>query len=206
MTKSGQTIFKPALAEEIFSKDDFVNKYAFKNKTAVITGCNRGIGKKILEVFSNNSAKIFACVRNNDTQFKDYCKKLSEKNNSEIYPVTLDLGSSETIDEAAKSILKSSDNIDILINNAGIIQNSLFQMTKGSDLKKIFEINFFSLKNFTQKIIKGMVKNKKGSIVYISSTSKLIITLEEMHIHQLKQLQFLNHKHYQENWADTILE
>ncbi len=142
-----------------------------KNKTAVITGCNRGIGKKILEVFSNNSAKIFACVRNNDNQFKDYCKKLSEKNNSEIYPVTLDLGSSETIDEASKSILESSDKIDILINNAGIIQNSLFQMTKGSDLKKIFEINFFSVTNFTQKIIKGMVKNKKGSIVYISSTS-----------------------------------
>tara|TARA_B100001287_G_C22391065_1_gene393338 strand:- start:192 stop:632 length:441 start_codon:yes stop_codon:yes gene_type:complete len=44
-------------------------------------------------------------------------------------------------------------------------------MTKGSDLKKIFEINFFSVTNFTQKIIKGMVKNKKGSIVYISSTS-----------------------------------
>ena len=46
-------------------------------------------------------------------------------------------------------------------------------MTKGSDLKDIFQINFFSVTNFTQKIIKGMVKNKKGSILYISSTSGL---------------------------------
>ena len=37
-----------------------------KNKSAVITGCNRGIGKKILEVFSSNGADIFACVRKID--------------------------------------------------------------------------------------------------------------------------------------------
>ena len=40
-----------------------------KNKTAVITGCNKGIGKKIVEVFSANGATIFACVRNIDDEF-----------------------------------------------------------------------------------------------------------------------------------------
>ena len=43
-----------------------------KNKTAVITGCNRGIGKTILEVFSSNGANIFACTRNIDEKFKSY--------------------------------------------------------------------------------------------------------------------------------------
>ena len=41
-----------------------------KNKTAVITGCNRGIGKKILEVFSVNGATVFACVRNISKEFE----------------------------------------------------------------------------------------------------------------------------------------
>ena len=43
-----------------------------KNKIAVITGCNRGIGKKILEIFSLNGANIFACVRTADDKFKKY--------------------------------------------------------------------------------------------------------------------------------------
>ena len=37
-----------------------------KNKTAVVTGCNKGIGKKILDVFSANGATVFACVINVD--------------------------------------------------------------------------------------------------------------------------------------------
>ena len=142
-----------------------------KNKTAVITGCNRGIGKKILEVFSANSAEIFACVRKKEQKFLDFCDDLSKKNNSKIYPIELDLENPESIEKSAKKILESKDKIDILINNAGIIQNALFQMTRQDDLKKIFEINFFSVSNFTQKILKGIIKSKKGSIVYISSTS-----------------------------------
>lgn len=50
-----------------------------KNKTAVITGCNRGIGKKILETFSRNGADIFACVRNIDKEFISYSKEIEKK-------------------------------------------------------------------------------------------------------------------------------
>ena len=50
-----------------------------KNKTAVVTGCNRGIGKKILEVFSANGATIFACVRNISEEFKAYLNEIKKK-------------------------------------------------------------------------------------------------------------------------------
>ena len=65
------------------------------------------------------------------------------------------MGSLENIDEAAKSILKSSDKKDILVNNAGIIQNLIISNDKRFRFKEIFEINFFQVTNFTQKIIKG---------------------------------------------------
>ena len=148
-----------------------------KNKIAVITGCNRGIGKKILEVFSNNGAEIFACIRKNDDEFKKFIKVLSEKNNNLITPIELDLESNKSIGDAAKLILDKNKPIDILVNNAGIIDNSLFQMTSMKNLKKIFDVNYFSLTHFTQMILKRIIKNKKGSIIYISSTSALDNTI-----------------------------
>ena len=53
-----------------------------KNKTAVVTGCNRGIGKKILEVFSANGATIFACVRNITEEFKAYLNEIKKNFNN----------------------------------------------------------------------------------------------------------------------------
>ena len=62
-----------------------------KNKTAIITGCNKGIGKEILKIFSENGAKIFACVRKIDEKFNQEITSLKDKNNSEIIPLSFDL-------------------------------------------------------------------------------------------------------------------
>jgi len=141
------------------------------NKTVVLTGSNRGIGKKILEVFSLNGAKVFACVRENNDSFKSYVDQLEKKTKNQIIIIKLDLSNEEEIKNAANEIILSKVPIDILINNAGIIHNSIFQMTSIKKFKEIFDINFFSQVLFTQYILKSMVKNKKGSIVNISSTS-----------------------------------
>ena len=144
-----------------------------KNKSAVITGCNRGIGKSILEVFSSNGANIFACVRKIDSELENFTNKLSHQSKNKIMLVEIDFSSSDSIKNCCEKINNYKIPIDILVNNAGIVDTSLFQMTKISDLKKIFEINFFAQTSFTQNILKQMMRNTKGSIIYISSTSAL---------------------------------
>ena len=144
-----------------------------KSKTAVVTGCNKGIGKKILEVFSANGAAVFACVRNIDEQFESFINELKQKFNNQIIPIQFDLNDEKKIKEAANSILTSNKSIDILVNNAATIHTSIFQMTSVKKLKELFEVNFFSQTIFTQYILKSMIKNKRGSIVYISSSSAL---------------------------------
>jgi 3-oxoacyl-[acyl-carrier protein] reductase len=144
-----------------------------KNKTAVVTGCNRGIGKKILEVFSSNGAMIFACVRDIDDKFKLYIDDLKKKFNNKIIPIQFDLNNENQIKEAANTILSSKKSIDILINNAATIHTAMFQMTSVKKLKEIFETNFFAQTVFTQYILKSMIKKKNGSILYISSSSAL---------------------------------
>ena len=129
-------------------------------KVAVITGCNRGIGKSILIKFAEQGAEIFACSRKEDKKFSDYCLELSKKFKTKIYNVFFDLNKTEEMRVALSKIKEISENVDVLVNNAGTIQTSLFQMTKIEDMRKIFEVNFFSPFLFSQYIVKLMIKNK----------------------------------------------
>ena len=144
-----------------------------KNKTAVITGSNKGIGFEILKNFSENGANIYACTRTIDENFLSNLKAIEKKNNNTITPIKLDLSIEDNVKEAANEILNFDKPIDILVNNAGIINTSLFQMSSKKKLNEIFEINFFSQTIFTQFILKSMVRKKSGSIIYISSSASI---------------------------------
>jgi len=142
-----------------------------KNKNAVITGCNRGIGRSILEEFAINGANIFACVRGENNEFSRFIEDLSEKCSVKIYPIYFDASNIDEIKTAIKQIQSTKIPIDILVNNAGITYNALFQMSTLDKLKEVFDVNFVSQFVFTQYISKLMVRNKSGSIINISSTA-----------------------------------
>ena len=142
-----------------------------KDKTAVITGCNRGIGLSILETYYKNGAKIIACVRKSNKNFEKYIHDLSKNSKNKIEVVEFDLSDEREIEEGFLKIKQISPQVDILINNAGINQISLFQMTTLKSLRETFEINFFSTYSFTQKLLKLIMKSKNGKIINISSNA-----------------------------------
>jgi 3-oxoacyl-[acyl-carrier protein] reductase len=72
-----------------------------------------------------------------------------------------------------KEIVAQKEQIDALVNNAGIIYNALFQMSTQEQLRKQFEVNFFSVFTLTQYISRLMVRQKKGSIISLSSAAAL---------------------------------
>ena len=149
-------------------------QYLLSKKVAVITGCNRGIGKSILTKFTEQGAEIFACSRKEDKNFSDFCSELSKKFKTRIHNIFFDLNKAEEMKEALSKIKELSEKVDILVNNAGIIQTSLFQMTKIEDMRKTFEVNFFSTFLFSQYIVKLMIKNKsQSSIINISSSAAI---------------------------------
>ena len=143
-------------------------------KNAVVTGCNRGIGKAILEKFATDGINVWACVRHENENFSEYCAQLSKKNSVWIKQIYFDLEHADEIKNAAKSILAEKRKIDILVNNAGILgKPASFVMTKMDDIKAQFDVNFFNPMLFTQIILKNMMRNKSGSIINISSISAL---------------------------------
>ena len=143
-----------------------------KNKCAVVTGCNRGIGKSVLETFASNGADVWACVRSESEDFLLLINDLENKYKVSIKPVYFDLSDIDSVKQGIKTIASEKRPIDILVNNAGYISTSLFQMTPLSQVKEMFDINFFSMFQFTQSIVKLMVKNG-GSVVNISSSAAI---------------------------------
>lgn len=151
---------------------DEVKKMLLRGKTAVVTGCNRGIGKAILERMAANGADVFAVVRRENPEFIEYCANLATEHGVEIQIVYADFQSEDQVKGAAKQILKAKRPIDILVNNIGFSYPfKMLAMTTMDEVKNTFQINFFSPLLFTQLISKNMMKNKKGSIVFISSTA-----------------------------------
>lgn len=145
-----------------------------QDKVAVITGANRGIGKCITETFAENGANIIACMRVIDPESDKWIQNLESKFNISINPVVVDLSDEKSVKESIKEIFSISKRIDVLVNNAGIASGALFQMTPIAELRKIFEINFFSQIVLSQGIAKIMIRNKSGSIINISSTAAFI--------------------------------
>ena len=143
-----------------------------KDKTAVITGCNRGIGKAILENFAENGANVFAVVRKESEEFSAYINDISDRTGVTITPIYVELKDEESVRAGAKEILGKKVPVDILVCNAGVsLQLSSLAMTKMETIKEVFEINLFSQMLLTQLIARNMMRNKKGSIVYISSSA-----------------------------------
>ena len=146
-----------------------------KGKTAVITGCNRGIGKAVLEVFAENGADIFACVRKERPEFSEEIQRLASKYQVEIIPLYFDLIDGEAMKAAIGAIRKTRKPIDVLVCNAGIIaENALFQMTTLDNMRRLFDVNFFAQMQLTQYISRLMQRNKNGgSIINVASIAGL---------------------------------
>ena len=143
-----------------------------EGKNAVITGCNRGIGKAILEDFAKHGANIFAIARKESEEFLNNIEDLKKTYNVSITPVYMDLSNEDEVRAGAKEIIGAKVPIDVLVNNAGISNplNSL-AMTKMDTIKEAFEINLFGPMLLTQLLARNMMRNKKGSIVFISSSA-----------------------------------
>lgn len=145
-----------------------------EGKTAIITGCNRGIGLATLDCFAEHGANIFACVRTVSDDFKIHVEELKKKHSVEIVTLIFDLCDEAAMKKSVIEMRKSHRSIDILVNNAGKISpDVIFQITPIDNMRDIFDVNFFAQMRFTQYISRLMQRNGKGSIVNLASIAGL---------------------------------
>lgn len=144
-----------------------------EGKNVIVTGSARGMGRRMITVFAENGANIFAHARVETKEHNQYCSGLAEKYSVRVIPVYFDLSYEDQIKDGIKKIRAEKMPIDGLVNNAGISYTALLQMTSMDEMRRVFDVNFFAPYLLCQYISKLMVRNKSGSIVNISSSSAL---------------------------------
>ncbi len=139
-----------------------------EGKTAIITGGSRGIGKAIVEIFVKQGANVAFTYSSSSEAAKAIENKLSTKN-VKVKSYKSDASNFEEAQLLAASVLEEFGSIDILVNNAGITKDNLLMRMSEEDFDRVIQVNLKSVFNMTKAVQRTMLKQRKGSIINMSS-------------------------------------
>jgi len=141
-----------------------------KGQTAFITGSTRGIGLAIAKAFAKQGVHIILNGR----------RPVSEALIAEIKALGVncigisgDISNSEEVKQMVKQANEFAP-VTILVNNAGITNDKLMLRMNEQDFEQVLKVNLTGSFNMTQQLLKGMLKQRKGTIINISSVSGLM--------------------------------
>ncbi|UDM72209.1 3-oxoacyl-[acyl-carrier-protein] reductase [Vagococcus fluvialis] len=137
-----------------------------KNKTVVITGSSRGIGRGLAIQFAKEGANIALNAR------KEIAPELIEEIESYGVKTHVVLGDIQYMDDAKKLITEAKEtfgSVDVLINNAGITRDMLLMRMKEEEFDSVINVNLKGTFNTTQQVSSIMLKQKSGTIINMSS-------------------------------------
>jgi 3-oxoacyl-[acyl-carrier protein] reductase len=144
----------------------------FDGKTALVTGAARGIGQAIALKLATDGADLALCDLKAEWLEETVGKVKDLGCRTECYSV--DVSSAEGVDSTVKQIEKDFDKIDILVNNAGITKDGLILRMSEADWDAVLNVNLKGVFLFTKAVMRGMMKQRSGSIVNIASIIGLI--------------------------------
>ena len=144
-----------------------MHQFDLKKKTAVITGGAQGFGLDIAKKFLSSGAKVFIW----DIDEKELIKAVKEINNPNLEYNVVDVANFNEIQNTVKKIT-TNNNIDILINNAGITGPTTELWNYNNDeWNKIVQINLMGTFYCCKSIVPNMIKNNYGRIVNVASVA-----------------------------------
>ena len=142
-------------------------KIDFTNKTVIITGASKGIGKEIALNFASKKANIVLISRDIESlkKIEHHIKKITKS----VISIACDVSDLDSFTDAIKTTEKIFPKIDILINNAGITKDNLILRLNEKDWEDVINVNLKGCFNGIKSVSRNMIKNKSGKIINISS-------------------------------------
>jgi 3-oxoacyl-[acyl-carrier protein] reductase len=139
-----------------------------EGKTAIITGASRGIGRGIATVYAKHGANV-AFTYSSSVEAALSLEKELKSFGTVVKGYQSNAANFAEAQELVKTVLSDFTSIDILINNAGITKDNLLMRMGEEDFDKVIEVNLKSVFNMTKAVQRTMLKQRKGSIINMSS-------------------------------------
>jgi 3-oxoacyl-[acyl-carrier protein] reductase len=139
-----------------------------QGKTAIITGASRGIGRGIAKVFAEQGANV-AFTYSSSAEAANELEKELNTLGIKAKGYKSNAASFDESQKLADEVLKEFGSIDILVNNAGITKDNLLLRISEEDFDTVIEVNLKSVFNMTKAVQRAMIKQRKGSIINMSS-------------------------------------
>lgn len=141
-------------------------------KTAIVTGASRGIGRAIALRLGQSGANV-ACVARNVDKLEETASAIRDAGGGASVH-SCDVSDSEQVQATVDAIQEKWGRIDVLVNNAGITRDTLLPRMTDEDWDSVIASNLRSVFLFTRAAGQSMLRAKRGRIINISSISGLM--------------------------------
>ena len=139
-----------------------------EGKIAIITGATRGIGRGVAKAFAEQGANVAFTYSSSAQAAQELEQELAAlgvqakgyQSNAAEYAAA---------EKLVEDVLKDFGTVDVLVNNAGITKDNLLMRMSEADFDAVIEVNLKSVYNMTKAVQRTMLKNRKGSIINMSS-------------------------------------
>ena len=139
-----------------------------ENKVSIITGATRGIGKGIAELFADQGSHIIFTYVSSDEKARALESELQAKG-VKAKGYKFNVADFTACEEMANDVVKEFGSIDVVVNNAGITRDNLLMRMSEEQWDEVINTNLKSVFNMTKAVQRTMLKQRKGSIVNMSS-------------------------------------
>lgn len=143
--------------------------YSLEGKSAIITGAARGIGRSIALEFARLGANVLITYARSKTPAEELANELIEKYGVKAIAFQADASDAEQAQASIDKSLEAFGSLEILVNNAGITQDTLLMRMSEDQWNTVIDNNLKSVFHYTKFATKPMMRARTGSVITISS-------------------------------------
>ena len=141
-------------------------------KKIIVTGSASGFGLLTVQTLAQKGHTVYATMRNVKTKNAEAAQNLrdwAKKNNADIKVVELDVTSDESVHKAVTQIAEDAEQIDVLVNNAGLLIWGLSETLSTKQTEQVFQVNVFGSDRMNKAVLPYMHHQKSGLLIQLSS-------------------------------------